>query len=77
MDVVIPQWGLTMEDAVLVRWLVVPGDTVSEGQAIAELEADKVDAELESPADGTVTELLGVDGETYSVGAVIARLETS
>jgi pyruvate/2-oxoglutarate dehydrogenase complex dihydrolipoamide acyltransferase (E2) component len=77
MDVVIPKWGLTMEEAILVRWLVAPGDVVVEGEPLAELEADKIEGELKSPGSGAVAELHGAEGETYPVGAVVARLDRS
>lgn len=73
-DIVVPQWGLTMEDAVLVAWLKQVGDTVAEGDPIAELETDKTNSELESPFAGTVIELCVPEGTAVVPGQVIARL---
>ncbi len=74
MDVVMPKWGMTMQDAVVAQWLVAVGDQVVEGQPLATVETDKVDADVESPGPGTVAELLVPEGESADVGSVIARL---
>ncbi len=74
MDVVLPKWGMTMQEAVVGEWLVAVGDEVTEGQPLVTVESDKVDADVESPGSGTVAEILVPAGETAEVGAVIARL---
>lgn len=74
MDVTMPKWGMSMQEGLLTEWLVAVGDTVSEGQALATVETEKVDAEVESPIAGTVIELLAEAGTEVEVGAVIARL---
>jgi pyruvate/2-oxoglutarate dehydrogenase complex dihydrolipoamide acyltransferase (E2) component len=73
-DIVLPKWGMTMQDGVIAEWLVSVGDTVTEGQPIAVIETEKVDTELESPGAGTITELLVQPGDSADVGAVIARM---
>ena len=75
MDITMPKWGMTMQEGVLVEWLVAVGDVVTEGQPVATVETEKVDSDIESPAAGTVTELLAETGETVEVGTVIARIE--
>jgi len=75
MDVTMPKWGMTMQEADIGEWLVAVGDTVTEGQPLVRVESDKVDAEVESPAAGTVVELLVAEGESAEVGSVIARLD--
>ena len=74
MDVTLPKWGMTMQEAVVASWLVAVGDAVTEGQPIATVESDKVEAEVESPGTGTVAEILVAAGDTAEVGAVIARI---
>jgi pyruvate/2-oxoglutarate dehydrogenase complex dihydrolipoamide acyltransferase (E2) component len=74
MDIVLPKWGMTMQDGVIAEWLVSVGDTVTEGQPIAVIETEKVDTELESPGVGTITELLVQPGDSADVGTVIARM---
>lgn len=73
-DIVVPQWGLTMEDATLTSWLKQVGDHVDAGEAIAELETDKTNSEIEAPAAGTVAELLVSEGDDVVPGQVIATL---
>lgn len=73
-DIVVPQWGLTMEEATLVAWLKEVGDHVDEGEPIAELETDKTTAELESPFAGTVTEILVEENTDVVPGQIVARL---
>ncbi|MBO0683125.1 MAG: hypothetical protein J2P45_08225 [Candidatus Dormibacteraeota bacterium] len=56
------------------RWLKRPGETVRRGEPLVEVETDKVNSELESPADGVLEEVLAVEGSTVSVGALLARI---
>ena len=74
MDVTMPKWGMSTQEGLLSEWLVAVGDTVTEGQPIATVETEKVDAEIEAPAPGVVTELLVEPGTEVEVGTVIARL---
>ena len=74
MDITMPKWGMSMQEGVLIEWVVAVGDQVAEGQPLASVETEKVDAEIESPTDGTVSEILVQAGETVEVGTVIARL---
>jgi len=73
-DIVLPKWGMTMQDGVIAEWFVAVGDTVTEGQRIALIETEKVETELEAPEAGTIVELLYSPGDTAEVGAVIARM---
>ncbi len=74
MDIVMPKWGMTMQEGELLEWLVAVGDCVTDGQSLATVATEKVDADIESPAAGTIVELLAKAGDTVEVGAVIARL---
>lgn len=72
-EVTIPKLGLTMESAVLSTWHVADGDTVSEGQLIADIGTDKIDHGLEAPAAGVIGDLRPADPEAeIPVGATIA-----
>jgi pyruvate dehydrogenase E2 component (dihydrolipoamide acetyltransferase) len=75
-EVRLPALTTTMEEAELVEWRVEVGDQVHEGQPLGEVVTDKVDMELESPFDGTISELLVEAGSVVSVGAVVARVDT-
>jgi pyruvate/2-oxoglutarate dehydrogenase complex dihydrolipoamide acyltransferase (E2) component len=74
MDVTLPKWGMTMQEATVSEWLVAVGDTVTEGQPIVRIESDKVEADVEAPGNGTVSEIVVAEGEDAEVGSVIARI---
>ena len=71
----VPRLGLTVEDATVMEWHKQVGDAVQAGEVIGVIEADKTTVELESPATGTLSEIIGEIGETYEVGAPLAVLE--
>lgn len=73
-DIVVPQWGLTTDEATLTMWLKAVGDRVEVGEPIAELETDKTNADLDSPFAGTIAELLVEEGTDVIPGQVVARL---
>ena len=74
MEIIVPKWGLTMDDATLVTWLVKVGDAVTEGQPLAEIETDKSAGEVESPAAGIISETIAGPGDTVEPGQVIGHL---
>ena len=74
-DIVVPKWGLTMEEAVLVTWLKQVGDAVTEGEGVADMETDKADAELVSPCAGVLSEIIVPAGSSVEPGQVIGRIE--
>ena len=71
-DVILPKWGLTMEDATVVAWYVDEGDHVVQGEVIAEVETEKVENDLEAPCAGVVAQILVDEDETVDVGTVLA-----
>ncbi len=74
-QVTLPELGESVEGGTLIAWLVAVGDTVSEGQAVAEVSTDKVDTEVPSPRSGTVTRLVAELESEVAVGAVLLELE--
>ncbi len=73
-DVVTPAAGESVSEGTILEWLVKPGDAIEENDTIVEISTDKVDVELPAPASGTVAELLVQEGDTVTVGQVIARI---
>ena len=73
-DVVTPAAGESVTEGTILEWHVGVGDQVKADATIVEISTDKVDVELPSPATGTVTELLVQEGDTVTVGQVIARI---
>ncbi|HMQ51689.1 MAG TPA: biotin attachment protein [Anaerolineae bacterium] len=75
-EVILPKWGLTMEDGTLVTWLKQPGDRVEAGEILAEVETEKVTNELEAPVSGIVSQVLVAEGtEEIAVGTVLCIIE--
>ncbi|MDC7234853.1 MAG: thiamine pyrophosphate-dependent enzyme [Spirochaetales bacterium] len=64
------------ETATVTEWLIQEGDSITEGQLIAEFEADKAAAELKSPVSGVVAELLLEEGEAVEIGTAAVRVKT-
>ena len=75
-EVILPKWGMTMQDGTIVEWLVSEGQAVQEGDPLAVVETEKVETELPCPDVGTVVEIVVGEGDTVDVGAVVAWLES-
>jgi len=71
----LPELGENVHQGDLVRLLVTPGATVSEGQPVIELETDKAVVEVPSSVSGTVKDVLVKQGEKIQVGQVIFTVE--
>ena len=74
MDIKVPAMGESVTEGTLANWLVKPGQAVKQDDPIAEIETDKVAIEVPAPAAGVITEHLVKEGETVSIGKIIARL---
>jgi pyruvate dehydrogenase E2 component (dihydrolipoamide acetyltransferase) len=73
----LPALGENIEQGDLVRLMVVPGSTVSEGQAVMELETDKAVVEVPSSVSGTIHEILVKEGDKIKVGQVIFTADSN
>jgi len=76
-DVIIPRLGSSDEsdEVRVLRWLKKQGDEVHKGEAIVEVETDKVNVEVEAPEDGLLSEIYAQEGEFIKFGAVVAAIE--
>lgn len=74
MDIVMPQMGESLAEGTVVTWLKGIGDAVAKDEPLLEIETDKVDTVIDSPADGVLTAITVGDGTTVPVGAVLGRL---
>jgi pyruvate dehydrogenase E2 component (dihydrolipoamide acetyltransferase) len=72
--VIMPKFGFTQETAELVRWIKQAGQTVEQGEPIAEVTTDKINMEVEAPASGTLAGLMVKIGELVPVTSVIAYI---
>ena len=71
-EVVMPQMGSDMTEGTIVRWVKNEGDPVERGEIIAEIETDKANVEIEAFESGVFRKVLVGEGETVSIGTVIA-----
>src|SRR5919109_1416224 len=71
-EIVLPQWGMEMQDATIVRWLKQEGDPVQEGEPLVEIETAKIETEMESTAAGVVAHILVPEGATVPIRKVLA-----
>ena len=71
----LPELGENIEQGDVVRVAVKPGDTISDGQTLIELETDKAVVEVPSSVSGTVKEVLVREGQKAKVGQVILTLQ--
>ncbi|OII62997.1 branched-chain alpha-keto acid dehydrogenase subunit E2 [Streptomyces sp. CC53] len=70
-----PDVGEGLTEAEILKWYVQPGDTVTDGQVVCEVETAKAAVELPIPFDGTVHELRFPEGTTVDVGEVIISVD--
>lgn len=71
-DVIMPQMGESIFEGTITKWLKKPGEHVEKDEPLFEISTDKVDAEIPSPAAGTLTEIKFPEGTTVTVNAVVA-----
>jgi 2-oxoglutarate dehydrogenase E2 component (dihydrolipoamide succinyltransferase) len=69
-----PQMGESIAEGTIVRWIKKVGDNVDRDEPLFEISTDKVDAEIPSPAAGTLLEITVKEGETVPVNAVVATI---
>jgi 2-oxoisovalerate dehydrogenase E2 component (dihydrolipoyl transacylase) len=70
--VTMPQLGESVTEGTIARWLKAEGDEIEKDEPLAEVDTDKVNAELPSPLAGTIEKLLVSEGTTVDVGTEIA-----
>src|SRR6202789_2003442 len=76
-DVVMPQMGESITEGALTKWLKKVGDTVQRDEPLFEISTDKVDAEIPSPAAGTLQEIKTLEGSTVRINTVVCIIADS
>lgn len=71
-----PKLGESVTEGTIGKWLKQPGDAVKKYDLLVEVQTDKVNTEIPSEVDGTLSEIKVQEGETVSVGTVLAVFET-
>ncbi len=74
-EVVMPQMGESIAEGTITKWLKKVGERVERDEPLFEISTDKVDAEIPSPAAGTLTEVRFNEGDTVEVNTVVAVLD--
>ncbi len=74
-EVVMPQMGESIAEGTITKWLKKVGDKVERDEPLFEISTDKVDAEIPSPAAGTLTEVRFNEGDTVEINTVVAVLD--
>jgi 2-oxoglutarate dehydrogenase E2 component (dihydrolipoamide succinyltransferase) len=75
-EVPMPQMGESIAEGTVSKWLKRPGDAVARDEPLLEISTDKVDAEIPSPAAGTLVEIVVQEGKTVEVGTIVGFIET-
>jgi pyruvate dehydrogenase E2 component (dihydrolipoamide acetyltransferase) len=74
-DVVMPQMGESITEGTITKWLKKPGDVIQRDEPLFEISTDKVDAEIPSPAAGTLKEIKISEGTTVQINTVVCSIE--
>ena len=67
--------GDTVDEVVVIEWLVAPGDRVAVGDPLVRVETDKVEVDVESPVAGTVATPAAEEGDEVATGEVLCVIE--
>ncbi len=76
-NIVVPQLGESVVEARVARWIKKAGDAVAAGDALVELETEKVDLEVSAEQAGVLAQVVRQEGEDVKVGELLAVLDTS
>jgi 2-oxoglutarate dehydrogenase E2 component (dihydrolipoamide succinyltransferase) len=74
-NIVVPEVGESIVDARVAKWLKQEGDAVVAGEALVELETDKVDVEVPAPKAGVLKTIAQKDGADVKIGDVLGTIE--
>ena len=77
MNIVVPELGESVVEARIARWLKKEGDAVALGEALVELETEKIDLEVSADRAGVLTSIKHGEGADVKVGEIIAVLDPS
>ena len=74
--ILVPVLGESITEATISKWLKSKGDNINADEPIVELETDKVNLEVPSPINGTLSEINFKDGDTVEVGAILGEISS-
>ncbi|ARC27964.1 MULTISPECIES: dihydrolipoamide acetyltransferase family protein [Bacillus] len=73
-EVVMPKLGMAMKEGIITSWNIKAGDNVAKGELIASINSEKIETEIEAPADGTVLDITVSEDEGVPPGTVICYI---
>jgi pyruvate dehydrogenase E2 component (dihydrolipoamide acetyltransferase) len=71
----LPQWGMAMQDGVIVEWLKLEGDHVTKGDPLVEVEVAKVTDHVLAPTTGVLVRIVATPGQTVEIQGLLAEIE--
>ena len=71
----LPRISMNMEEGTIVKWLVGPDESFTEGEILYEVETEKVTSEFEAPCSGKMIEHFVAEGENAFVGDKVCKIE--
>ena len=77
MEIVMPKMGESVTEGTILKWYKNIGDKVEKDEIIFEISTDKVDTEVPSPTEGTLSNIKVQEGETVEVGTVVAVIDNN
>lgn len=75
-DLIMPKLGESIMEATILKWHKKPGDKVAHDETVLDIATDKVDSEVPSTDEGTISEILFKENDVVPIGTVIARINT-
>ena len=73
-NIIVPALGESITEATVSKWIKNQGEQVKEDEPIVELETDKVNIEVPSPAEGVISKINFKAGDTVEVGALLGKI---
>jgi pyruvate/2-oxoglutarate dehydrogenase complex dihydrolipoamide acyltransferase (E2) component len=74
-EVVLPKWGMGIDEGTVLEWLKSEGDHVKEGEPLVEVETAKATQPVESPVSGRLVKILRAVGETAAVNTPLCLID--
>lgn len=74
-SVMLPKWGMGLDEGTVTQWLKAEGDTVTRGEPIVEIETAKATQAVEAPVSGRLSKILLAVGQSAAVNTEIALIE--
>jgi pyruvate dehydrogenase E2 component (dihydrolipoamide acetyltransferase) len=69
--ITMPKWGIEMQEGTVTTWHFAPGQSVTKGDALLDVETEKIVNSVEAPVSGVLRRIIGAPGEVRAVGELI------